>query len=103
VRKTRGRSNEDRRKTIIISKGNKELLARRGGGEVGNTGGVAFRGDAVGEPIPFLRARAVLQSDGNTHVTVGRTTGPMYEIGERPRSWTLIQLTLTDPVTEVLS
>jgi hypothetical protein len=71
----------------LLNKGNEKLLARRGGGEAGNTGGVAFRVDAVGAPSPLLRARAVLQNDGNTHVTVGRTTpGPMYEIKERPRS-----------------
>lgn len=49
----------------LVSKGNKELLARGGGGEAGNTGGVAFRDDAVGAPTLLLRARAVLENDGN--------------------------------------
>jgi hypothetical protein len=75
----------------LLSKGNKEMLARRGGGEAGNTGGVAFRDDAVGAPTPLPRARVVLENDGNTHVTAGKTRpGQMYESGERLRSWTLI-------------
>jgi hypothetical protein len=88
----------------LLRKENNELLARGGGGEAGNTGGVAFRDDVMGAPTPLLRAQAVLENDGNAHVTVGKTTpGPMYESGERLQSWTLIQLKLTeDPVTEGL-
>jgi hypothetical protein len=73
---------------MLLRKGNNELLTRQGGGEAGNTGGVAFRGDG---------ARPVLENDGNARVTVGKTApGPVYESGERLRSWALIQLTLTE-------
>ena len=73
----------------LLSKGNKELLARRGGGEAGDTGGVAFRNDAVGAPTTLLRARAALENDGSAHVTVGKTRpGSMYESVKRLRSRT---------------
>jgi hypothetical protein len=56
----------------------------------GDTGGVAFRNDAVGAPTPLLRARAVLENDGNAHAKVGETRlGSIRESGERLRSWTL--------------
>jgi len=52
---------------------------------------VAFRDDAVGALTPFLRARVVLENDGHAHVTVGKMRqGPVYESGERLRSWTRI-------------
>jgi hypothetical protein len=61
----------------LLSKGNKQPLARRGGGEAGNTGAVAFQDDAVA-PTPLPRARAVLENDGNAHATVRKTRpGPM--------------------------
>jgi hypothetical protein len=77
---------------------------RRGGGEVGGTGGVVIRDDAVSEPTPALRARGILENDGNAHITdeKGKTSpGPMFESGEKLRSRTLAQLTLAeDPATE---
>jgi hypothetical protein len=74
-----------------LSKENKVLLVREGGGEAGNTGDVAFRDDAVVAPTPLLRARVVQENDGNAHVTVGKTTArSMDESGERLPSWRLI-------------
>ena len=71
----------------LLNRGNKQPLVRRGG-EAGNTGDVAFQDDAVA-PTPFLRARVVLENDGNAHITVRKTRpGLMYESGKRVRSWT---------------
>ena len=52
MRQIRGRSDEDWRKAIEKGK----LLVHRGCGDVGITGGVAFRDDAVGEPTLGLWA-----------------------------------------------
>ena len=54
----------------ILIKGKRELLARRGGGEAGNTGGPTFRDDAVGAPIPLLRA--ILENDRMPTLRLGR-------------------------------
>jgi len=91
----------------FIGKGNKELVARGGGrrgGEAGNTGAGGVSGWCRGCTNTPPASASCSEEDGNVHVMVRKTMqGPMYEIGERLRSWMLIQLTLMeDPGTEEL-